>query len=369
MVTFSWSLIRQTLLPGLLGGPWGWGQWPDAAVGYTQATSSLVWLSVFVTCTIIVVSITVRRRAWRAWAILALWVLIADVVPLLLGRLATAGFAQILGLDTRYVADAAPVAALAVALAFWPVVRDGAEAPAEAGQRQDFFAAPTWRVVGLGLTAVVIVGSFYSAGRYEKTTALYNYVGNVYLARVKSALADQPPGTVIMDGTMPNIVEDSIFYGNYARQSVALAPMESTMTASNVRWATHFDGPIGRLMMFDSRGILSRALVSGPSWNAPKGKGCAPMPGGVATLRFPRAPAQTTGIIRIGYFISAGADGEVVTVHYGSTALPLTLQQPKRLLQAYFSVSGSAPEVTITAPRSAGLCIGDVEAGNLVPGS
>ena len=35
-VTFSWSLIRESLLPGLLGGPWGWTQWTNAAVAYSE---------------------------------------------------------------------------------------------------------------------------------------------------------------------------------------------------------------------------------------------------------------------------------------------------------------------------------------------
>ena len=86
MLTFSWSLVRQTLVPSLLGGPWNWSQTGYNAIAYTQTTASLVWLSASAGCAIIALSIAVRRQAWRAWAILILWVLIADVVPMLLGR-------------------------------------------------------------------------------------------------------------------------------------------------------------------------------------------------------------------------------------------------------------------------------------------
>lgn len=368
MVTFSWSLVRQTLLPSLLGGPWNWSQTGYNAIAYTQATASLIWLSAFAACAIIALSVIARGRAWRAWAILILWVLFADVVPMLLGRLATAGFAQILGLDTRYVADAAPVAALSVALAFWPVARGGRQAAAPGSQRapHDHFAGPVWQVVGVALTAVVVAGSFWSVNRYEKVTALYNYAGNVYLLHAKDSLAALPPGTVIADRPMNPVVMWNIYYLNYADQSVALAPMESSTTRRNVRWATHFDGTIVRLLMFDPYGNLVKANVAGVRAEAPPARGCAPVRHGVATLRFPKQSAPTTGILRIGY-LAGPHPGGTVTIGYGSSTLSLTPQ--KGLHSAYFSVSGSASEVTITMPTSGGICVGDVEAGNLTTAS
>jgi len=370
-VTFSWSLIRQSLLPGLLGGPWGWGQWTNAAVAYSQPTSSRVWLSVIATGAIIVLSIVIRGRAWRAWALLAIWVFLADIVPLLLGRLATAGFSQILGLDTRYVADAAPVAALCVGLAFWPVVRHDGRMPQAGPARRatGYFTGSAWQVTGVVLTAAVVAGSLWSVNRYEKATALYNYAGKIYLARVKSQLADVQQDTVIMDGPMPPIVEWNIFYGNYAKQSRALAPFESQKTIKHVRWETHFDGTIDRLTMFNSHGVLSKANVHGVRAVAPAGKKgrCAPVRAGVATLRFPRPSAPTTGILRIAYLADSSDTGHAVTVRYGGTVLTLTLQNG--LHSSYFSVSGSATKVTITMPTPVYVCVGDAEAGNLTTAS
>jgi hypothetical protein len=368
MLTFSWSLVRQTLLPSLLGGPWNWSQTGYNAIAYTQAPASLIWLSAFAACAIIALSVAVRGRAWRAWAILILWVLLADVVPMLLGRLATAGFAQILGLDTRYVADAAPVAALSVALAFWPVARGDTQAATARSARapRDYFAGPVWQLVGVALTAVVVSGSLWSVNRYEKVTALYNYAGNVYLLHAKTSLADLPPGTVIADRPMSPVVMWNIYYLNYADQSVALAPMESATTRRNVRWATHFDGTIVRLLMFDPYGNLLKANVAGVRAAAPADKRCAPIRHGVATLRFPRQSAPTTGILRIGYLAGPGQNG-TVRIRYGSTTLSLTPQ--KGLNSAYFSVSGGATRVTFTMPTSAGICFGDAEAGNLTTAS
>jgi hypothetical protein len=365
-VTFSWSLIRESLVPGLLGGPWGWSQWHNAAVAYSAPSSSQVWLSVFATAAIIVLSIVVRGRAWRAWATLAIWVILADIVPLLLGRVATAQLSQLLGLDTRYVADAAPVAALCVGLAFWPVLRhEGPDsAPEPARRTTDYFARrPAWQVTGVVLTAAVLVGSVWSVNHYEKATALYDYAGKTYLARVKSELADVQQDTVIVDLPMPQIVEWNIFYGNYANQSRALAPFESQTTMEHVRWETHPSGTIDRLKMFDNYGVLRQANVRGVSATAPAGAQCASVRRGVATLRFPRPSGPFTYILRIGYLAGAPAAGHAVTIRYGSTTLSLTPQ--KGLNSAYFSVRGSATKVTITMPTSRGFCIGDVEAGSL----
>lgn len=58
MLTFSWSLVRQTLVPSLLGGPWNWSQTGYNAIAYTQTTASLVWLSASVGCAIIALSLS-----------------------------------------------------------------------------------------------------------------------------------------------------------------------------------------------------------------------------------------------------------------------------------------------------------------------
>jgi hypothetical protein len=363
MVTFSWSLVRETLLPSLLGGPWNWSQTGYNAIAYTQASASLVWLSAFAACAIIALSIIVRGRAWRAWAILALWVLFADVVPVLLGRLATAAFAEALSLDTRYVADAAPIAALSVALAFWPVAHSAREPASEASARasHDYFSGPVWQLVAVALTAVITAGSFFSVNRYERVTALYNYVGNVYLLHAKTSLAALPPGTVIVDRPMPQVVEWNIFYGSYANQSRALAPFESQTTMKHVRWDTNFDGTIDRLWMFNKYGVLSPADVDGVRAAAPD-KRCASVRQGVVTLRFPRPSGPYTYILRIGY-LAGRHPGGTATIRYGSTTLSLTPQPG--LNSAYFTVSGSAAKVTVTMPTSGGFCVGDVEAGSL----
>ena len=57
----------------------------------------------------------VPGRAWRAWAILAGWIAVADILPVAIGRLGGAP-PVLLGMQARYLADAAPIVALCAGL-------------------------------------------------------------------------------------------------------------------------------------------------------------------------------------------------------------------------------------------------------------
>lgn len=369
-LAFSWSLVRQTLLPGLFGGPWNWQESLNAAVAYAHPPGALIWLAGIVALVLVVVTVATRPSAWRGWAVLATWVVLADITPILLGRLATNGFQYILGLDTRYVADAAPVAAISVAVVFWPVVRSAPTAAGEAAaslRPRELFSGASWRFVGVCLTAVLVVGSLWSVNRYEQVTAFYDYIGNVWLDHARDALASQPPGTVIVDRPMPALVQWNIYYGTYANESVALAPMESPVTRRDVRWATQFSGTIDRLMMFTpSDGRLVQAAVAGLTARPAGGLPCAPVVKSVITLAFPSPTPTFTGILRVGYLAGPTVAGKLVTVSYGHAKFAL---RPERGLHAaYFSVTGAASQITITLPVRTGFCLGDAEAGNLSPG-
>ncbi len=118
VASFVSSLFSTSLLPGAVGGPWRW--W---AVGYAQAAppAALEQLSWVVAAAVVAVSCIYRVRAWRSWAILLGWIVLADIVPVILGRLGTQP-GSLLGSQTRYLTDATPILALCVGLAFLPVV-------------------------------------------------------------------------------------------------------------------------------------------------------------------------------------------------------------------------------------------------------
>ena len=119
VLTFVTTLTGTTLVPGAVGGPWHWSVLGD---GNAQASSpaALQQLSWALAVLVIAVSIAFRPRAARAWAILAGWILAADVLPVVIGRLGSAD-PRVLGLQARYVTDVAAVLALCLALAFLPL--------------------------------------------------------------------------------------------------------------------------------------------------------------------------------------------------------------------------------------------------------
>jgi hypothetical protein len=370
-LAFSGNLIKDTLLPGLLGGPWRWYFVPGNAVGYSAPPTQLIWLSLFVVAGLIVASVRTRTLAWRAWAILAVWIVLADIVPVIFGRLTNLGkFTWVFELDTRYVADAAPVAAICVALAFWPVARAARKknaAPPGPGE-PDYFTSQTWRVAGLCLTGAIVIGSLVSVSNYESVTAKADTAGKTYLANARASLAaDLPPGTVILDEGMPPNLMAAGFYLSDGLESAALGPMATTATARAVRWTQHPSGTIDNLAMFGTDGTLDRAVIAGArSVPEPGGAPCWRFRRHTAVIRFGSASPASTGLVRVGYYADAAASGRKVTVSYGGVVRQFVVQVG--LHGVYLPVSGTASSVTVVVPATGAVCVGDVEAGNLAPG-
>ncbi|MGB8652396.1 MAG: hypothetical protein WCD35_17245 [Mycobacteriales bacterium] len=135
----SGRLVREMLfsafLPGLFGGPWA-----GRAVGGLVAAPPAAVAQVLTAFAALLVglSLLLRKGAARAWLLL-LGYLALDALLLAGGRLHMIG--PIIGRDTRYIADAVPVAALAVGLALLPL-RDGPLA-GPSGQA----SLPSWRVL------------------------------------------------------------------------------------------------------------------------------------------------------------------------------------------------------------------------------
>lgn len=373
-LTFSGDLIKDSLLPGLVGGPWHWvlltspgTNQPDQAVAYAAPGTALIWLAAVAVLVIIVASALTRPRAWRAWAMLAIWVLAADIVPVLLGRLAGhTAFGALLAMDTRYVSDAAPVAAICVALAFWPVARtvgEQQEQPAHGGQ-PEYFAGQRWRLAGIGLTVVVVIGSVVSVQTYESKTSQMNSEGRAFWANAKTSLAQPRPRSVIYDQHVPQIVMLGI-YKHDALDSAVLAPLISKSAARDIRWTTHPSGT--NLLLFANDGTLRPAWVAGIQGTPPSGPtGCWPDRKGRIVVRFPTSEPQTfSGELRIPYVAGAAADGEDVTVSYAGEHQQFVVQGNK-LNAVYFPVHGSASSVTLTLSDNSYVCVGPTQVGYLV---
>jgi hypothetical protein len=378
--TFCWDLLRLTLLPGLLGGPWHWFHQTGSTFAYSEPSTTASWAALVVVAGFVAATILVRRRAWRAWAILAFWVVLADMLPVVIGRLSVPGAATIFGMETRYVSDAPAVVAIVLALACWPLAAQAGSSetvPAQRRQRE-FFTGP-WRVVALAMVAVFVVGSIFSVQKFTSLTTTTN--AQSYIANAKLALAEAPPGTVIVDSLVPSSVMIPLFEHS-ADTSVVLGPLAHR--GAQVAWVTNPTGNLGIPKIFGADGRLYPAFILGrTSIPVSRTQGCmnsfrlakkAGRKGQVRVvvtkdrlvLTFASPSPFTTTVLRIGYLASPSAAGTTVAIAYGKDIRHLVLKAG--LNNAYFTVSGSGTGVIVQAAQPIGLCVKNAVAGQFVAG-
>ncbi len=221
-------------------------------------------------------------------------------------------------------------------------------------------------MAGLGLVAVLVIGSVVSVHSYEKVTSLSNFLGRYYLANARDALsAPLPPGTVIIDRYMPVYVMVGPAYLSDAMQSAAIGPMATTASARQARWIAHPRGTINVLGMFNRDGTLRRAVIQGAASPQRPGNSCWPVRRGKVVIRLAEPAPGYTDMLRVGYLASAAVSGERVTVSYGSGGGQFLVRPGFN--SVYIPVLGQYPRLRITVPQAAGLCIGDVEVGQFAP--
>uniref|UniRef100_UPI000594A125 membrane protein n=1 Tax=Nocardiopsis halotolerans TaxID=124252 RepID=UPI000594A125 len=118
------GLLTEVFPVGALGGPPEWG--PVTPTGGLIDPSGVVVLGSWaVFAVIVLVSMWMRRGAWRAWVLLLAYLVVVDVIPTIIAR---GRFQDVAAADPRYVADAAPVFALCLALAYLPTREERARA-------------------------------------------------------------------------------------------------------------------------------------------------------------------------------------------------------------------------------------------------
>jgi hypothetical protein len=355
---YAWSLTFRTLVPGLLGGPWHWFGQLNSADAFTRPGPVLSWLAAIVAITIIAASIVTRPRAWRAWVILAAWVVLADIVLISLGRLSFAVYAGLYGAETRYVVDVPAVLAIVVALVFWPV--SGLDQEGASRTRREYFAGP-WKWVAVGVVGVFAVGTIISVHGFQTVTTTRTEVSDrVYIENATSALAQAPAGTVIVSQHVPDWLMSGNFDGHAVTRDV-LGPL--THRGSQIGWTSRPVGTIDQLRIFGLDGRLWPAGVFGfmtahRSWQ----QSC--LNGRIRSLRLPFMPFALPYVqtLRIGYVAAAGAAGTVVTVQYGPYIEHFTVLAGVH--NVYFAVERRAPRLVLSANApSGGLCFGQATAG------
>jgi hypothetical protein len=354
VVTFGSVLMWRTFIPGALGGPWLWSG-PGGSYALANTPTVMSWLAVLIAAAVVAGSILLWRPAWRSWAILAGWLVMADMLPVIAARF---NFLPpvIFGDETRYVADAVPILAICVGLAVIPLVAPQGES-ASTSRRTPRLSRRLRKAVGV-LAGILAVSSIWSAQAYQgdvSAQAAASYIANAALA-----IRQAPRGTPVINTAVPGTVLNGLF-GKNANASRIVGDLERGHLAGKLIWVRRPEGTLDNLMMLGADGRLRLAAVYGAA--SPRLRpqhGCWPARDGHIAIPFGSASPGFTSILRIGYLWFAATPG-VISVQYGSEISRLTVRYG--LNAGYLQVAGSATQVTVTGfPRHV-LCVGDVEAG------
>lgn len=308
---------------------------------------------------VVAVSIVLRGRSWRAWAILAGWLVLADMIPVLLGRLQD-GLAGLFGLETRYLADAACVLAICVGLAFLPVAGTSQGAEAGPGRRRLPVTGPQLRYAAAGLVGIFVFGSILSVQAYEKTTPGAP-VPRAYMANAEHAIATVRRDTNVINLDMPPNMVTGVFEKN-ALQSKVLGDLDP----GQLRWLTNPQGTYDDLQIFGSDGGMFPAVISGVSSvrrTEPGFKSCWPQRHEHITVRFTGPTSSLDTTLKLSY-IWGGPPGSVL-VEYDGHEEQLTLRHGVHA--AYLPVTGSVRRFIVSGFGRTHLCIATASAGQLVP--
>ncbi len=356
VLTFTWGLVKDSLLPGAIGGPWRWYPLPEHWFALAAPPQQMQLVALVLAGAVVCASIWRRPIAWRAWAILAIWVVLADMLPVIISRLNW--YPILRALDTHYLADAVPVLAICIGLASLPVT-DGSIAEAGRSEGTRMLHGPQDRAgSGQGLRtaatavfAIFVVGSAFSDLAYETQTT--GKPTESYIAQASVAIKLAPRGAPVMDGTAPGDM------GYLAKTSSVIGDIER----GKLHWIRHPAGTIDGLRIFGPDGLLHPAWVYGAS-SGPPPHSCWPERHGSIVVRFFANSPYLTTVLRIAYIWESKTPG-VVYVMYGGSVKELAVRPG--LHSAYLSVTGPANSIVVSGLFDSTICIGDVEAGNLAP--
>jgi hypothetical protein len=357
VLDYFWTMLTNTFVPGMLGGPWRWlavGDYGEANVPPVFAGIALV-----VAAAVIMASIWYRLRAWRLWAILAGWIVAVDGVPVLLGRSQDLS-ARLLGMETRYVFEVPGITVLLIGLAFLPVA--GLAVAERAPVARPLVMSRSVTAALVTLITVVFIGSVWSFHAYVAGTT--SAPVRSYFTTARLALSEAPAGTVILNTQLPYNILGGLFIGPQGQAADVLTPLITR--SSTARFTVTPAGTFDHLMEFDQYGQLVTVVINGSSSHVlspakPGGLACWPQ-----TLTGVTVPLQGTPSrpheLRIGYLAASAIP---VQVTYAGTTKTLTLE--RGLHAAYLPVRGSGTDVLITGMARGQLCVGDAEVGVLIP--
>jgi hypothetical protein len=350
------TAVLRSVLPGLLGGPWRWEDFPPT-LAITDPPPVLQWAALAVSVVVVAVSVLRRRGAGRAWALLALYVA-GTCLLLAASRVQVVG-PYALAREYRYFTDVAMVGALCAAFAFLPV-RGGAEVLRERRrprpERLRRVLRPALPALGLLTVLVLATGSVVSTVGYAQ-----RWHANPTRPFVENARADlaERPGTVLVDGLVPDPVQWHVL-GPYALASSVLA------AAPEARFL-HDGESTAAISMLDEQGHVQGAHVAAVTTAVP---GPTADCGWLVADRPLPVPLQYGGVgpwgwvVRVVWLSAADNSGWITAGE--QRRIPVLL--PAGLHETFVQVSGPVDQVTVElADPTRPVCIPQVEIGSAQP--
>jgi hypothetical protein len=315
VLSLAATMLRVAFVPAAVGGLWHWFV-PGGQYGYAAESAGLTQVTWVLAALVVGASLWYRRHALRSWLILAGWLLLADFAPVAIARL-TEFPVSLLGADTYYLADSAPVLALCVGLAFWPVI--GEQDPYRASRPRSLALT----VGALGLTGAFFAGSICSGVTYLSSTSSART--SSYIDTARSALAGARPGTVILSANVPSFVMSAGFLDLVTETSRVLAPLAPER--AGIRFVMVPDGAAGSLMTFDSQGRLRPALdVGASSIRPPHSLTCWPVASTETRIPLSDSLVRDAWIIRLSY----SGPATTLQLRFGTSARDIVLPAGQR---------------------------------------
>ncbi|MGN9783742.1 hypothetical protein ACTMTF_20070 [Nonomuraea sp. ZG12] len=342
---FLWELLGRTFATTVLGGPWTWfaaNDWGVASPPTAAVIGSLVVL-----VALVAVTGHYRRRALLAWVTLLGYVVIADALPVLLGRVHLLG--SFAGTDTRYVADAAPLIALVVGLVLLPYQGE-ADPYNRALPARERITGACGVVLGVfagaSLVSVTIFGGYLGADRRHG-----------YIETARAELAKAPADVVVYDRVVPADVMPGS-YRSYSLTSRVLGAMASP------RLRARMQAPPAALdgMVFDDRGRLVPVEVAGVPLAPRTLDRCWPVTGGTVQVPLDNSARRPAGtLVRLDY--SAKADTRVTL---WMADRPTDVELRTGVGKIFLLAVPGADRITVPDVPP-GVCVGTVTPGQAVP--
>jgi hypothetical protein len=341
------TMLGTAFMSAVVGGPWRWTVLapPTAYADPPGWALHLAWVAVVL---VLAYGMLRRRRTLRAWALLAGYLL--GLMTLLVDSRAPS-FGGVIGLEYRYLTDAACVVTLCLGLAFLPL-HGSVESSAARTEPLLTVAVPR---AGLVALLVLVCGSgLISSALYAR----YWHSGNASDAYLHQLAADlKAQGAV--DLTDQPVAEDVMSHLAAPNNTVRRL---STLLSDQVA----FPRTSPRLVVVAPDGTLQRALI---------GPGVVSRPGPEEDCGWPvheqGADIPLTGRAfpwvwwaRIGYLASRDS---AVRISAGSDTVDATVQAGLNSL--YVRLDGTFDTVRIDGlDKGTALCVDTIEVGQPTPG-